>query len=58
MKKNLILIQKSSFVNTFIPSGAPKILIPFLIGIEIIYMLEDKNQMVMVVGYGMIMKIF
>ena len=31
-----ILIQKSSFVNTFIPSGAPKILIPFLIGIEII----------------------
>lgn len=31
-----ILIQKSSFVNTFIPSGAPKMLIPFLIGIEII----------------------
>lgn len=31
-----ILIQKSSFVNTFIPSGAPKALIPFLIGIEII----------------------
>ncbi len=31
-----ILIQKMSFVNTFIPSGAPKILKPFLIGIEII----------------------
>ena len=31
-----ILIQKASFVNTFIPSGAPKILKPFLIGIEII----------------------
>jgi ATP synthase subunit 6 len=31
-----ILIQKKSFVNTFIPSGAPKILKPFLIGIEII----------------------
>ena len=31
-----ILIQKTSFVNTFIPSGAPKILKPFLIGIEII----------------------
>lgn len=31
-----ILIQKASFVNTFIPSGAPKILKPFLIGIEVI----------------------
>ncbi len=31
-----ILIQKASFVNTFIPSGAPKALKPFLIGIEII----------------------
>jgi ATP synthase subunit 6 len=31
-----ILIQKMSFVNTFIPSGAPKVLKPFLIGIEII----------------------
>lgn len=31
-----ILIQKTSFVNTFIPSGAPKILKPFLIGIEVI----------------------
>jgi ATP synthase subunit 6 len=31
-----IIIQKASFVNTFIPSGAPKILIPFLICIEII----------------------
>ncbi len=31
-----ILIQKVSFINTFIPSGAPAILIPFLIGIEII----------------------
>jgi F-type H+-transporting ATPase subunit a len=31
-----VLIQKASFVNTFIPSGAPKILKPFLIGIEII----------------------
>lgn len=31
-----ILIQKISFVNTFIPSGAPAILKPFLIGIEII----------------------
>jgi ATP synthase subunit 6 len=31
-----ILIQKAAFVNTFIPSGAPKFLIPFLIGIEII----------------------
>lgn len=31
-----ILIQKADFVNTFIPSGAPKMLIPFLIGIEII----------------------
>ena len=30
------LIQKASFVNTFIPSGAPKILKPFLIGIEVI----------------------
>lgn len=31
-----ILIQKASFVNTFIPSGAPKFLKPFLIGIEVI----------------------
>ncbi len=31
-----ILIQKASFVNTFIPSGAPKILKPFIIGIEIV----------------------
>jgi len=31
-----ILIQKAKFVDTFIPSGAPKILKPFLIGIEII----------------------
>jgi len=31
-----ILIQKASFVDTFIPSGAPKALKPFLIGIEII----------------------
>ncbi len=31
-----ILIQKASFVNTFIPSGAPKILIPALVCIEII----------------------
>jgi ATP synthase subunit 6 len=31
-----ILIQKMSFINTFIPAGAPKILKPFLIGIEII----------------------
>lgn len=31
-----ILIQKAAFVNTFIPQGAPKILKPFLIGIEII----------------------
>ena len=31
-----ILIQKASFVNTFIPSGAPKVLLPFLVGIEII----------------------
>jgi len=31
-----ILIQKAEFVNTFIPSGAPKILKPFLIGIEVI----------------------
>jgi ATP synthase subunit 6 len=31
-----VLIQKMSFVNTFIPQGAPKILKPFLIGIEII----------------------
>ncbi len=31
-----ILIQKKEFINTFIPSGAPKILKPFLIGIEII----------------------
>lgn len=31
-----ILIQKASFVNTFIPSGAPAALKPFLIGIEII----------------------
>jgi ATP synthase subunit 6 len=29
-------VQKASFVNTFIPSGAPKILVPFLVGIEII----------------------
>jgi ATP synthase subunit 6 len=31
-----ILIQKISFLNTFIPAGAPKILKPFLICIEII----------------------
>ena len=31
-----IIIQKASWINTFIPSGAPKILKPFLIGIEII----------------------
>jgi ATP synthase subunit 6 len=31
-----ILIQKKSFIYTFIPSGAPKALTPFLIGIEII----------------------
>ena len=31
-----ILIQKKEFVNTFIPSGAPKALKPFLIGIEIL----------------------
>lgn len=31
-----IIIQKIGFLNTFVPSGAPKILIPFLIGIEII----------------------
>ena len=31
-----ILIQKAKFVDTFIPSGAPKILKPFLIGIEVI----------------------
>lgn len=31
-----ILIQKASFIYTFVPSGAPKILTPFLIGIEII----------------------
>merc|ERR1711916_105414 len=31
-----IIIQKKKFVNTFIPSGAPKIIKPFLIGIEII----------------------
>lgn len=31
-----IIIQKIEFLNTFIPSGAPKFLIPFLIGIEII----------------------
>jgi len=31
-----ILIQKISFVNTFIPSGAPKALLPFLVGIEIV----------------------
>lgn len=31
-----ILTQKAKFVDTFIPSGAPKILKPFLIGIEII----------------------
>jgi F-type H+-transporting ATPase subunit a len=31
-----IIIQKKKFVDTFIPSGAPKIIKPFLIGIEII----------------------
>lgn len=31
-----IYIQKASFVNTFIPSGAPKALKPFIIGIEIL----------------------
>lgn len=31
-----IVIQKKEFVNTFVPSGAPKVMIPFLIGIEII----------------------
>ena len=31
-----ILIQKSSFVNTFIPQGVPKVLKPFLIAIEVI----------------------
>jgi len=31
-----LLIQKVSFINTFIPSGAPKLLLPFLVVIEII----------------------
>jgi ATP synthase subunit 6 len=31
-----IIVQKIGFLNTFVPSGAPKLLIPFLIGIEII----------------------
>lgn len=31
-----ILIQKKDFINTFIPSGAPKVIKPFLICIEII----------------------
>lgn len=31
-----IYIQKAAFVNTFIPSGAPKALKPFIIGIEIL----------------------
>lgn len=31
-----IYIQRLSFVNTFIPSGAPKALKPFIIGIEIL----------------------
>jgi ATP synthase subunit 6 len=31
-----IITQKKDFVNTFIPSGAPKAIKPFLIGIEII----------------------
>ena len=31
-----IYIQRMSFVNTFIPSGAPKALKPFVIGIEIL----------------------
>lgn len=31
-----MVIQKTKFIYTFVPSGAPKILIPFLIGIEII----------------------
>ncbi len=31
-----VLIQKKAFINTFIPSGAPKALKPFLIGIEIL----------------------
>lgn len=31
-----IIIQKIKFLNTFVPSGAPKILVPFLICIEII----------------------
>jgi ATP synthase subunit 6 len=31
-----VITQKKDFVNTFIPSGAPKVIKPFLIGIEII----------------------
>jgi ATP synthase subunit 6 len=31
-----IIVQKIGFLNTFVPSGAPKLLIPFLICIEII----------------------
>jgi len=31
-----MVIQKGKFIYTFVPSGAPKVLIPFLIGIEII----------------------
>jgi len=31
-----IMIQKVAFINTFIPSGAPKVLLPFLVAIEFI----------------------
>lgn len=31
-----IITQEKEFINTFIPSGAPKVIKPFLIGIEII----------------------
>lgn len=31
-----IIIQKKNFVDTFIPSGAPKVIKPFLVGIEIV----------------------
>lgn len=31
-----VLIQRESFVNTFIPAGAPKLLKPFIVGIEVV----------------------
>ena len=39
-----IMVQKLEFVNNFVPSGAPMVLLPFLVVIEIIsYLLINNN---------------